>query len=88
MAKTQKDKRNGLPKVVEVYWQDATSVSEWMTPEQALQETPVDCHTVGYLLYKSKSLLRVVRTVYNDCSRVGDVFLIPTAWITRIRYLK
>lgn len=86
MAK--KPRKSGPPNPVEVYWQDATSVSEWMNTEQALQETPVECHTVGYLLHKTKKLLRVVRTVHNDGAQVGDVFMIPTAWVTKIRYLK
>lgn len=75
-----------LPRV-EVEWMDATAFIGWRTWDDAQGCGLSTIKTVGYLAPPTKTTLRVVPTLAAN-GDIGDVWLIPLAWVQKVRRLK
>lgn len=73
---------------VEVGWVDATSHSGWMEVAEMREKAAVLMHTVGYLIERTKKHVKLVRSREDTGFAVGDVFIIPTDWVNRVKRLK
>ena len=67
--------KNRLKKV-QIYWRDAQSYAEWLSPEEAKKYLPAINYTEGYLLEKNKNSTIVFMSC-NDTD-IGDTTVIPT----------
>lgn len=77
-----------LIRPVEVAWVDATGHSGWQTVDEAMQKRPVLMYTLGYIIDRNDKYLKLVRSVEDEGSDVGDVFTIPNDWVRKITRLK
>ena len=87
MKKTNKFKY----KRVRIYWQDPTSMSEWMSLNKALEQTYSWCDDIGYLLYKDqKKLIIFASHSFDDDGSltVGNVTVYPRSVVKKIERLK
>ena len=72
---------------VEVEWEDASSSSGYYYPEDASAHKLVNCHSIGYLVRKTKVVVVLTSEVFGD----GDqrkVSTIPRKMIKGIRELR
>lgn len=79
------------PICVEVHWQDAKSLGGWSPDAEAEALGLVDCFTVGHLLEKTKTYIKVAATtsfVDGGSDGVGDVIAIPIGMVKKMRKLK
>jgi hypothetical protein len=87
MKKTNKFKY----KRVRIYWQDPTSMSEWMSLNKALEQTYSWCDDIGYLLYKDqKKLIIFASHSFDDDGEltVGNITVYPRSVVKKIERLK
>ena len=77
-----------LVRPVEVAWVDATGHSGWHRVDEAMEKKPVLMYTLGYIIERTSKYLKLVRSVEDKGSDVGDVFTIPTDWVRKIQRLK
>ena len=87
MKKTNKFKY----KRVRIYWQDPTSMSEWMSLNKALEQTYSWCDDIGYLLYKDqKKLIIFASHSFDDDGSltVCNVTVYPRSVVKKIERLK
>ena len=87
MKKTNKFKY----KRVRIYWQDPTSMSEWMSLNKALEQTYSWCDDIGYLLYKDqKKLIIFASHRFDDDGEltVGNITVYPRSVVKKIERLK
>jgi len=85
-------KTNKFPyKRVRIYWQDPTSMSEWMSLNKALEQTYSWCDDIGYLLYKDqKKLIIFASHSFDDDGSltVGNITVYPRSVVKKIERLK
>lgn len=76
--------------IVDITWMDASSHSGWMPLEVVDKEaTLFECHSVGYLLKRSKERVIVAQNLSTkSVGKVSDVMVIPAGWITAIKVLR
>ena len=67
----------------QVWWEDATSLNEWMDLEETKKSTPSICFTEGFLLIKNSKWHTFFMSITGD--EIGDVVIIPTKNIKRIK---
>ena len=79
------DDARKLPRV-EVDWADATTVLGWKSWGDLQKFTPVEVRTTGFLLPSHKDFLRVVPTI-GQSGDMADTWLIPIAWVRRVKAL-
>jgi len=87
MKKTNKFKY----KRVRIYWQDPTSMSEWMSLNKALEQTYSWCDDLGYLLYKDqKKVIIFASHSFDDDGEltVGNITVYPRSVVKKIERLK
>ena len=78
--------------MVEVRWRDATAYNGWMTGGEARRAGAAQCLSIGYLVRRSKRRLTLVQTqsvgsmTFED--RINGLFVIPRAWVSRVRRLR
>lgn len=77
-----------LIRPVEVQWVDTTGHSGWHSVDEAMQRKPVVMFTLGYIIERTNKYLKLVRSVEDEGTDVGDVFTIPKDWIQKITRLK
>jgi mRNA-degrading endonuclease HigB of HigAB toxin-antitoxin module len=77
--------KNRLKKV-QIYWRDAVSHAEWLSPEEAKKYLPAINYTEGYLLEKNKNSTIVFMSC-NDTD-IGDTTVIPTENIKQIKFVR
>ena len=78
-------------KRVRIYWQDPTSMSEWMSLKKALEQTYSWCDDIGYLLYKDqKKLIIFASHSFDDDGEltVGNTTVYPRSVVKKIERLK
>jgi hypothetical protein len=88
-------KQKGLNKFkykrVRIYWQDPTSMSEWMSLDKALDQNFSWCDDIGYLLYKDqKKLIIFASHSFDDDGNleVGNITEDPRSVVKKIERLK
>ena len=85
-------KLNKFPyKRVRIYWQDPTSMSEWMSLDKALNQNFSWCDDIGYLLYKDqKKLIIFASHSFDDDGEltVGNTTTYPRSVVKKIERLK
>ncbi len=67
-------------KLTVVDWLDAAQHVGWHDSAEEL--SPAEIRSVGYLVYQDKKTIRLAQSVTRD-GGVGDVLVIPRAWIVR-----
>ncbi len=72
--------------LLKVEWSDIQAESAWLTEEKALATEVAKCTSVGFLLSKTETELRMSSTICCDGGR--DVLVIPTGCIQKITRLK
>jgi hypothetical protein len=77
--------KNRLKKV-QIYWRDAQSYAEWLSPEEAKKYLPAINYTEGYLLEKNKNSTIVFMSC-NDTD-IGDTTVIPTENIKSFKFVR
>lgn len=80
------DPRNNgetLPLVM-VEWVDAMGDNSWRPFYEAVQDQPVPCFSVGFILVQDDKRLLLTPTGHMDICRVNDTLLIPAPWILKI----
>ena len=78
-------------KRVRIYWQDPTSMSEWMSLDKALDQNFSWCDDIGYLLYKDqKKLIIFASHSFDDDGEltVGNITVYPRSVVKKIERLK
>ena len=78
-------------KRVRIYWQDPTSMSEWMSLDKALDQNFSWCDDIGYLLYKDqKKLIIFASHSFDDDGEltVGNTTVYPRSVVKKIEVLK
>ena len=78
-------------KRVRIYWQDPTSMSEWMSLDKALDQNFSWCDDIGYLLYKDqKKLIIFASHSFDDDGNleVGNITIYPRSVVKKIERLK
>ena len=78
-------------KRVRIYWQDPTSMSEWMSLDKALDQNFSWCDDIGYLLYKDqKKLIIFASHSFDDDGEltVGNTTTYPRSVVKKIERLK
>ena len=72
--------------LMEVKWKDAArTASVWVTD---VNIQLVDAVTVGYLIKRTRKVIIVAQTKTPDESLWGGIWIIPAAWVTKIRRIK
>ena len=74
-----------------IYWQDPTSMSEWMSLNKALEQTYSWCDDLGYLLYKDqKKVIIFASHSFDDDGEltVGNITVYPRSVVKKIERLK
>lgn len=71
------------PKLVTVEWVDAHSEDAWTDIEE-IDNSPMVCRTVGYLIKETKQTVSVAGTVSDD-GQACCIMHIPRAWIRWIK---
>ena len=87
----QKGLNNFKYKRVRIYWQDPTSMSEWMSLDKALNQNFSWCDDIGYLLYKDqKKLIIFASHSFDDDGNleVGNITVYPRSVVKKIERLK
>ena len=77
-------------KRVRIYWQDPTSMSEWMSLDKALDQNFSWCDDIGYLLYKDqKKLIIFASHSFDDDGTltVGNTTTYPRSVVKKIEVL-
>jgi len=73
--------------LVEIYWMDAISESEWTARDRVKWPT-MNCKTTGYYLQHNDDAVMLVDSLFEDYQKddgeVGGVQTIPRKMITRI----
>jgi hypothetical protein len=76
--------KNPFPKI-EVWWLDPQSHSEWTELSNKELEEPALCHTIGFLVHKTKERIVIASDLaYGDHKQVdsyGSVITIPVSII-------
>jgi len=73
---------------IEVIWQDAAFHPGWHERATVLQMTSAGVRTAGYFIQRSKVSITVALSLGTDNDNVGEVLVIPKAWIQRIKKVR
>ena len=77
------------PILLEIEWNDISTYSEWLTPEEVDMLPSIACKSVGILVGKTKDKIKIAQTINNGGVKpICDVTVIPLSNVTKIRRLK
>ena len=71
-------------KAVLVTWQDAVSIDEWESMEEAKQTKLHTIHTLGFLIHQDDTTYIVAHNLDLDTQAVSQHMAIPKAWILSV----
>ena len=71
-----------LPRV-EVTWFDAKSDNSWQSFDEAREQTPSECKSLGWLVKTGKKVVTLAGSI-NDMGHLSDTVTIPKSWVTKI----
>lgn len=76
-----------LNDIVEIFWVDTVSHSQWLSQEKAETESLCRCKSVGYFLNQNDEVIRLSCTIQLDDKPERDLTVIPQGCVTKIRKL-
>ena len=74
--------------LVAVTWRDASHYGRGTWLSNLDDVKPVIAVTVGYLVRKTRSEIVVAQTWSEDLGQFGGVWVVPGAWVTKVRRFK
>lgn len=74
-------------KAVFVTWQDAVSVDDWESLEEAQKIKLHTIHTMGFLVHQDDTTYVVAHNLDKDTNAVSQYIAIPKAWIKSVSEL-
>jgi hypothetical protein len=72
-------------KAVFVTWQDAVSVDQWETLEEAQKIKLHTINTIGFLIHEDEKMYVVSHNLDTDSGAVSQYIAIPKAWIINVQ---
>ena len=74
--------------LIEVYWEDATSVEGWNESVAGLGDGLLPCRTVGYFIRYTKKSIQLAPTYSTLTLAAADIWSIPRKCVTKVRKVK
>jgi len=75
--------------ILEVVWKDISTYGGWHSITDVDELMAIECYTVGYLVGKTKTLIRIAQSLnMGKAEPVGDVTVIPLTNVKKIRRLR
>lgn len=73
-------------RVAEVTWVDATVVGGWWSADRT-DHSNIEVKSVGWYLPPTKTQIRLGYSITSN-GMLNELFLIPKAWVKKVRLLK